>query len=112
MKFATILFAGMIFIDSAYAQSPANDVQCLVVSTVVNVEARNEQIRNSAALTAAFYLGRIDERIAPKQLAALVKAQESVAGASTIPIFKACAQRADAADARMKNTVKTFLSKR
>jgi hypothetical protein len=113
MKTVTsVLFAGLILARPAHAQLPSDDVQCLVVSTVVNVEAKSEQIRNSAALTTAFYLGRIDGRIKPENLAALVKAQKNVPGSLAISIFKACAARADDANTRMKNAVRKFIGAR
>lgn len=106
---ASILIAGLLLMEPAHAQSSSDDVRCLVVSTVVNVEAKSEQIRNTAALTVAFYLGRIDERIQPQKLAALVKAQKSVPRSSAISIFKACAARAEDANIRMKNAIRQNL---
>lgn len=101
----SVLFAGLILAGSAHAQSPSDDVQCFVVSTVVKIQAKSEPIRNSAALTAAFYLGRIDGRIEPGNLAALVKAQKGIPRSSATSIFKTCTARADSANMRMKNAV-------
>ena len=105
----SVLFAGLILTGPAHAQSPSDDVQCLVVSTVVKVEAKSESIRNSAALTSAFYLGRIDGRIQPENLAALVKAQKSVPGSVAISMFNRCAARAEDANTRMKNAIRKFI---
>jgi hypothetical protein len=113
MKTVTsVLLAGLILAGQAHAQSPSDDVQCFVVSTAIKIEAKSEPIRNSAVLTAAFYLGRIDGRIELKNLAALVKAQKSVPASSAISIFKTCAARADDANMRMKKAVTKVIGTR
>ncbi len=92
---------------SASAQSLNDDVKCFLLSTGMAKQAAQQNVRNSATLAAAFYLGRIDGRALPAALKAAVRAQGTgMDGASAGKAMQACAARAEIANKTLTGTIR------
>ena len=100
-KVVSLVLASILVVSPAHAQTVNDDVRCLVVTSAVGEQAENEPTRKVANLTAAFYMGRLDGRV-PATVAAALKSQPAVAGTAALGIFKACAARAQVAQARLR----------
>lgn len=89
------------------AQSPDSDVRCMLISSGFSRLAKNEDSRRASAMTAAFYLGRISERIKGPSLSASIRAQgNGVPAKEAEPIMRACAARASTVQDQMTAVVK------
>lgn len=92
---------------TADAQSPDDDVRCMLVSSGFARLAKDENSRRASAMTGAFYLGKISGRIKGPALAAAIRAQgDGVPAKEAEPIMRACAARASAAQDQVTAVVK------
>lgn len=81
------------------AQTINDDVRCLLLSASFARVAKDENTRRGAAMTGAFYLGRVDGRISKPALAAAIRAQgKGLPAKEAAAAMQACAARATAAE--------------
>jgi len=86
----------------ATAQTVSDDVRCLFLSNAFATGAKEEPARRVAALTRAFYLGRVNARASGPALVAAMRAQgPGVPTAQASAAMQACAKRAQLAEAQM-----------
>ena len=84
---------------AATAQTVNDDVRCLLLSASFARVAKDENTRRGAAMTGAFYLGRVDGRISKPALAAAIRAQgKGLPAKEAAAAMQACAARATAAE--------------
>ena len=84
------------------ARAIDDDIRCMLVSSGFSRMAKDENARRASAMTAAFYLGKIDGRFAGAALSAAIRAQgDGAAIKDAAPVMRACAARAAAAQDRM-----------
>jgi hypothetical protein len=77
----------------ALAQQSTRDARCILVSGVFAGSATDQKARQLAEMTRSFFLGRLDGRLAPTQLAAAVAAERAnVTQATLAPTMNACTQ--------------------
>lgn len=94
--------AAILLPTAAWAQSVDDDVRCLLLGTGFARAAKDANSRRASALTAAFYLGRLDGRMTGPALVAAVKRLGSgMPTAQATPIMRTCAARAGAAERRL-----------
>jgi hypothetical protein len=92
---------------SVAARALDDDVQCMLVSSGYARLAKDENARRGSAMTAAFYLGRINGRFAEPALSAAIRAQgDGVPAKEAEPLMRACAARASAAQDQITAIVK------
>jgi hypothetical protein len=92
---------------SVDARVSDDDVRCLLVSSGYARLAKDENSRRGSAMTAAFYLGRINGRFQGPALSAAIRAQgDGVPAKEAEPLMRACAARASAAQAQLTAIVK------
>jgi hypothetical protein len=85
----------------------ADDVRCLLLSAGYARQAKEEGSRRASAMTGAFFLGRLDGRLSPAAIAAVVRAQgQGLPAKDAEPAMRACAARAAAAERAMTASVK------
>ena len=97
-----ICAAAILMPTAAWAQTVDDDVRCFLLGTGFARAAKEENSRRASALTAAFYLGRLDGKLTGPALAAAVKRLgNGMPAAQAAPIMRACAARAGAAERRM-----------
>lgn len=76
------------------AQSVDDDVRCLLASNAVARAEKEADKRQLAAVTSAFYLGRLDARISNDQLKSMVVAQAKImTGQNVGPLINNCVKR-------------------
>lgn len=106
----TLVACGLlaVFLPSTVdARQIDDDIRCMLVSSGFSRMAKDENARRASAMTAAFYLGRINGRFEGAALSAAIRAQGSgVAAKEAGPIMRACATRAAAAQDQMTTIVK------
>jgi len=84
------------------SQTVNDDVRCLFLSNAFATGAKEEPARKVAALTRAFYLGRVNARASGSALVAAMRAQgPGVPTAQAAAAMQACAKRAQAAEQQM-----------
>ncbi|WP_375427149.1 hypothetical protein [uncultured Sphingomonas sp.] len=109
MKSAHIVIGGILAFMSVpvQAQSTDDDVRCFLLSTGFARAAKAENSRRASALTGAFYLGRLDGRIArPALIAAIRRYGSGMPTSQAAPIMRACAARAGVAEGQMEAAAK------
>jgi hypothetical protein len=78
----------------ASAQTVPEDVRCLMLSNLFAKAAANDQAKQLAGKSLAFYLGRLDGRATPEALAAAMRAQApTIDPKGAGPAMNACAAR-------------------
>lgn len=99
---AAALAAAALPAAFSQAQGINDDVRCLLVSNGFAHAARNDAARLAAAMTSAFYLGRLSDRQSDPAFAAAIRAQGSgMPAKQAVAIMRACADRASAAKQKM-----------
>jgi nucleoid-associated protein YgaU len=89
------------------ARALDDDVRCMLVSSGYARLAKDENSRRASAMTAAFYLGRINGRFEVPALSAAIRAQgDGVPAKEAEPLMRACAARASAAQDLITTIVK------
>lgn len=102
-----IVAAAVLLAPPAHTQSVNEDVRCLLLSTGFARAAKAENSRRASALTGAFYLGRLDGRIArPALVAAIRRHGSGMSTAQAAPIMRACAARAGVAEGQIEAAAK------
>lgn len=93
VRLATTIAAGAFALASvpAAAQS-TNDVRCLVVSTVFTNMTKDENLKRTAQLSSAFYLGRLDRFSTTQLKTAVDREKKALNGVQLGPIMNGCAQ--------------------
>jgi len=77
----------------ALAQTPAQDVQCLVASNIFAQAEKDAKKRQVASMATVFYLGRVDARLSGAQLKASLAEQAKAVNAQTVGgIMTSCAK--------------------
>lgn len=104
-------FALSIINVPAHAQSAVDDVRCLMISNAVGPKAENDASRKLAAITAAYYLGRVSNLPSATISTSLRQLGKGISGADAVKIFKACAARAQATNQRIAAAAKATASK-
>lgn len=104
MKYLVLLAAlAAMMPAAAAAQQVDADMRCLLVSHAFAAGSKVEAEKRVAGLSEAFYLGRIDARIAPSALVGAVRAQgKGVAATEAAAIMNACAAKAEQANKRLQ----------
>ena len=98
---------------SALAQTTNDEVRCLLLSAGYSRLAKDDASRRSAAMTGAFFLGRLSGRLSKDAFAAAVRAQgKGLAAKQAEPIMRACAARAAAAEKQMSQAGRQVEAKR
>jgi hypothetical protein len=94
MRIALFCFLFLIsWAEAAPAQQSARDVRCLLVSTVFANSADQPDARRVAEQTRTFFLGRLDARMTPGQIAQAFAAEKSrLAPAAVASTMNACAR--------------------
>ena len=75
---------------AANAQTLDPDVRCLVLSNLFSKADPDPKRKQFAALSAVYYLGRIDARLSPDALKTQLAAQANVDKATAGPLMNAC----------------------
>ena len=92
---------------SARTGNDRDDVRCLLLSAGYARSAKDEGSRRSAAMTGAFFLGRLSGHPSGEAFAAAVRAQgKGMPPAQAEPLMRACAARAQAAEQAMTGAVR------
>lgn len=95
--------AAIFFSPPVRSQTMNDDVRCLLLSTGFAKAAKAESSRRASALTGAFYLGRLDGRIArPALIAAIRRHGSGMPTTQAAPIMRACAARAGLAEGQIE----------
>ena len=94
--FASKLSVPLIIVgiaSPACAQTVPQDVRCLLLSNIFAKGASDEKVRNAAAQSLAFYVGRLDGKD-PQGISTAVRSQASSIDPKTSgPAMNACASR-------------------
>lgn len=76
---------------------PPTTMNCLLASNLFMQRETDPKLRNLAAQTLYFYLGRIDPRVTPQQLkVGLRQAGEALHGANAVPLMNSCSHELQA----------------
>ncbi|MGR6328962.1 hypothetical protein ACU5AX_07850 [Sphingomonas sp. XXL09] len=94
-----------------HAQSSLDDVRCLLISNVVGPKAENDASRKLAAMTSAYYLGRISNLPSATITSSLRQLGKGISGADAVKVLKACAARAQATNQRLAAAAKAAAAK-
>jgi len=109
MKTLILLCGAIAGVLPATAQAQANgdDVRCLLLSIGYSSAAKEANSRQVAAMTGAFYLGRVSGRLSEPALAAAIRAQgKGLPAKQAEPAMRACAARAAAAQQQFAASAK------
>ncbi len=106
-KFAiALLIAGVV--SPACAQTVPEDVRCMLLSNMFAKYASDEKVRNAAARSLVFYIGRLDGRADAQTIASAMRAQASSIDPKTSgPAMDACASRVARAAQSIQALAKT-----
>jgi hypothetical protein len=96
MKFRTIAAATLALACAlpSSAQTVPDDVRCLMLSNLFTKAATEDQAKQVARQSLAFYLGRLDGRATPQALTAAMRAQApTIDPKAAGPAMNACTAR-------------------
>lgn len=86
------------FAAPVQAQTVADDAGCVLLSGIFIKSAKDDKGKQIAQLTGAFYLGRLDGRVAPKALTEAMRAAgKALDGKVAGPLMDACVAKMAAA---------------
>jgi hypothetical protein len=111
MKF-TLLAAGLMslaMVSPAVAQNAPDDLHCFLLSNVFAKAEKDDKRRTLAAQATMFYLGKIDGRINPQALGAIMRTPLNPQTAG--PQMTACAQRLGRAEQALQATMTSVAPK-
>ena len=92
---------------TAAAQTIGDDVRCMLLGNGYARLAKDENTRRAAAMTGAFFLGRLSGHLGDSALAAAIRAQGTgLPGKEAEPLMRACAVRAAAANTAMATALR------
>ena len=98
---------------SAPAQTTNDDIRCLLLSAGYSRLAKDDNSRRAAAMTGAFFLGRLNGRLSENAFAAAIRAQgKGLPAKQAEPVMRACAARAAAAEKQMSQAGRQAEAKR
>jgi hypothetical protein len=91
----------------AAAQQTGRDARCLLVSSIFSTSANDEKARQAADTTRAFFLGRLDGRLSPSQIASAFAAERAnLTQASLASAMNACAKYVSSQTINVQNSIK------
>lgn len=92
-RYLVALFLAM-YVVPVQAQTPSEDVRCLILSNLYSKGATNNQARGAAVQAKAFFLGRLDGRADTRTLAEALRRETAVLNPKVSgPLMTACAAR-------------------
>jgi hypothetical protein len=89
---AALVVLGLV--SSAHAQTVPDDVRCLVLSNMFAKAGGDARIKEAAAQSLLYYMGRLDARANAQAITAAMRTQGATINAQTAPTeMSACAAR-------------------
>ena len=77
----------------SFAQQPASDIRCMLVSNVFANNEKNSQAKQIASAAVLFYSGRVSALPTATTQSALAAEAKQLTAANAAPTMHACAQR-------------------
>lgn len=107
MKYA-IAVSVLLLAAPGQAQTIDNDVRCLIISNAIGPQAKADASRTFAAMTAAFYLGRLSGLQPTAIAASLRRTGKPMPGSEAVKLLQSCVIRAKVAADRFSGVAKSI----
>lgn len=113
MKPIIAAIASLAIASVASAQTPDNDMRCLLVAHGFTAVGKTEAEKKVAGLTEAFYLGRISTRMSSAAMQAAMRSQgKGVPVQQAAKIMMTCAAQAERSNRELQAAARSLSSRK